>query len=138
MRGVPFHLAAALGLVLLPLPALAQREPPPLPPGLKPGTPPPSAPQGQRDPPPLPPGLEVQARGPVHEAFAEPGTPPTATPVVPKPPPAPLEELPPGERPADEGVQWIPGYWQWDEERNDYIWVSGCWRVPPPGKAWLP
>src|SRR5207244_872753 len=37
MRGAPFHLAAALGLALLPLPALAQREPPPLPPGPPPG-----------------------------------------------------------------------------------------------------
>jgi hypothetical protein len=35
-------------------------------------------------------------------------------------------------------VQWFPGYWQWDEEHKDFLWVSGCWRVPPPGKAWLP
>jgi hypothetical protein len=131
-------LATALGLALLATGAAqAQREPPPLPPGLKPPAPPPAE-QGRGDPPPLPQGLEVQARGPVHEAFAEPGAPPTASPVVPKQPPAPIEELPPEQRPAGEGVQWIPGYWQWDDERSNHIWVSGCWRLPPPGKVWLP
>src|SRR5205823_1171204 len=100
MRSAPFRLAAALGLALLPFPAaLAQREPPPLPPGVNRDAPRPAE-QGRRDPPPLPAGLEVQARGPVHEAFAEPGTPPAAAPVVPKQPPAPIEELPPEEKPT--------------------------------------
>src|SRR3954469_12237043 len=122
MPGAPLRLAAALGLALLPVPAaLAQRDPPPLPPELNPGASPPApAEQGRPDPPPLPPAPEVQARGPVHEAFAEPGTLPSAPPVVPRQPPAPVEELPPEQKPAGEEVQWVPGYWHWDEERNNY------------------
>src|SRR5439155_18588494 len=137
MLKVPLWAATIVSALLSVPAALAQRDPPPLPPGLKPGTPPAPADQGRRDPPPLPAGLEVQARGPVHEAFAEPGTSPVASPVVPRRPPAPIEELHPDEKPAGEGVRWIPGYWQWDEERNNHIWISGCWRVPPPDKLWL-
>ncbi len=47
------------------------------------------------DPPPpaAPEGVEVQTRGPVHEAYAEPsGSPPVANPVIPQAPPAPIEE----------------------------------------------
>ena len=41
-------------------------------------------------------GTEVLARGPVHEAFAEPVNPrPQASSVLPKQPPDPIEELPP-------------------------------------------
>src|SRR5262245_12273423 len=135
MGRTAYRLVLGLGLALLPVPVtLAQREPPPLPPGLKP-PPPLPAEEGRRK---LTPGAEVQARGPVHEAFAEPGTPPSPAPVVPKQPPAPTEELPPEHKPAGKKVQWIPGYWQWDGERKDFLWVSGCWRVPPPGKVWLP
>jgi hypothetical protein len=32
---------------------------------------------------------------------------------------------------------WIPGYWAWDEDRHDFLWVSGVWRAPPPGKRWV-
>ena len=46
------------------------------------------------DPPPN--EVEVLARGPVHEAYAEPVDPnPVAGPVVAKEPPAPIDELPP-------------------------------------------
>jgi hypothetical protein len=83
-------------------------------------------------------GATVLTRGPVHEAFAgvvafnpEPGV------VVPKPPPASIEEMPPSERPEGDNVTWIPGYWAWDDERNDYLWVSGTWRALPPGRAWM-
>src|SRR5207302_2601832 len=34
--------------------------------------------------------------------------------------------------------QWIPGYWFWDDERNDFIWISGSWRVSPPNMQWVP
>src|SRR5262245_42511176 len=84
-------------------------------------------------------GVEVQARGPVHEGFAEPvGPKPGPGPIVPKPPPDPIEELPPDQKPEGENVQWIPGYWAWDEDRNDYLWVSGFWRLPPANRQWLP
>jgi hypothetical protein len=84
-------------------------------------------------------GVEVLARGPIHEAFAEPvSSQPQATPIIPKPPPDPLPEVPPDEKPQGEAVQWIPGYWNWDDDRNDFIWVSGFWRAPPPGRQWMP
>src|SRR5262245_3009931 len=135
MARTAYRLVLGLGLALWPVPVTpAQREPPPLPPGLKPPAPlPMPAEEGRRE---STPGAEVQARGPVHEAFAEPGTPPSAAPVVPKQPPAPIEELPPEQKPAGKQVQWIPGYYQW--ELKDFLWVSGCWRVSPPGKVWLP
>jgi hypothetical protein len=88
------------------------------------------------EPPPLPKGIEVLARGPVHEAFAAPATEPTPTNPVSKRPPKPLEELPPQEKPEGQ-VIWIGGYWHWDDERNDYLWVSGIWRTPPPRKQWI-
>jgi hypothetical protein len=86
-----------------------------------------------------PPGVDVQARGPVHEAFAEPiSGEPQQGPVIAKQPPAPIEELPPDQKPAGDDVQWISGYWAWDAEVNDFLWVSGFWRVPPPGRHWVP
>src|SRR6516225_6998486 len=84
-------------------------------------------------------GVEVLARGPVHEAFAEPAIRgPRPTPVVPKKPPEPIEELPPDQKPEGNNVQWIPGYWAWDDDRNDFLWVSGIWRDIPPGRQWVP
>jgi len=83
-------------------------------------------------------GVQVLTRGPVHEAFAgvvtfnpEPGV------VVPKAPPEIIEEVPPDERPEGANVTWIPGYWAWDDERNDFLWVSGVWRALPPGRQWV-
>ena len=84
------------------------------------------------------PGAEVLTRGPVHEAFAgmvtfnpEPGV------VISKAPPDLIEEVPPEERPAGDNVSWIPGYWAWDDERSDFMWISGTWRSLPPGREWL-
>jgi hypothetical protein len=84
------------------------------------------------------PGAQVLTRGPVHEAFAgmiaynpEPGV------VVKKAPPDVIEEVPPEERPEGDNVTWIPGYWGWDDERSDFLWVSGTWRALPPGRAWM-
>ena len=84
-------------------------------------------------------GIDVQTRGPLHEAFAQPYSPdPQPTPVVPRQPPPPVPEQPPEQKPAGENVQWLPGYWAWDTDRNDFSWVSGGWRVPPPGREWVP
>jgi WXXGXW repeat (2 copies) len=84
-------------------------------------------------------GVEVLTRGPVHEAFAEtiafdpePGI------VVAKAAPDPIEELPPEQKPDGANVEWIPGYWAWDDERTDFLWVSGIWRALPPGRQWVP
>jgi WXXGXW repeat (2 copies) len=87
-------------------------------------------------PPPTPEGVEVQARGPVHEAFAGPTSEAVATPAVPKQPPAAIEELPPAEKP-DGNMIWISGYWAYDDDRKDFLWVSGTWRAAPPGKQWV-
>ncbi|MCU0785354.1 MAG: hypothetical protein MUF81_15135 [Verrucomicrobia bacterium] len=83
-------------------------------------------------------GAQVLTRGPVHEAFAgmvtfnpEPGV------VVTKAPPDVIEEMPPEERLAGDNVAWIPGYWGWDDERSDFLWVSGTWRALPPGRQWM-
>lgn len=82
-------------------------------------------------------GAQVLTRGPVHEAFAgtivynpEPGV------IVQKAPPEMIEEMPPEERPTGENITWIPGYWAWDDERGDYLWISGTWRALPPGRQW--
>ncbi len=83
-------------------------------------------------------GVEVLARGPVHEAYAEPSAGPEAPPVVPKEPPDPIEEAPPEQRPDGENVQWVPGYWAWDEEASEFLWVSGFWRDVPPDRRWVP
>lgn len=83
--------------------------------------------------------VEVLARGPVHEGYAEPAErEPAPTPTIPKEPPKPIEELPPDQKPAGDNVQWIPGYYSWDEEKKDYIWISGFWRNAPPGRSWVP
>jgi hypothetical protein len=92
--------------------------------------PPPATPQ---------PGVDVLAKGPVHEAFARPDTEQVQPkPVIPKQPPDPVEEQPPDQKPDGDNVRWIPGYWAWDDEQNEYIWVSGFWRDVPPGRTWVP
>ncbi len=86
-----------------------------------------------------PQGVEVQARGPVHEAFAQPSLAnPQPSPVVPQQPPDPINEMPPEEKPEGESIIWIPGYWDWDSDSQQYLWVSGVWREQPPGRKWVP
>src|SRR5262245_39855693 len=92
--------------------------------------------RAQDAPPPVPQGVEVQARGPVHEAFATLTADPAPTKAVSKRPPTPLEELPPEEKPEGDMI-WISGYWAWDDDRSDFLWVSGIWRAIPPGKQWV-
>ena len=72
-------------------------------------------------------GMDVLTYGPIHEAFAEtvefdpePGI------IVPKAPPDAIHEIPPDQKPESD-VEWIPGYWAWDGDRTDFIWVSGIW-----------
>lgn len=82
---------------------------------------------------------EVLTRGAIHEAYADPGVTPTeAPPIVPKQPPEPINELPPDQKPEGDNVVWMPGYFAWDEEREDFVWLSGFWRTPPPGRTWMP
>ena len=84
-------------------------------------------------------GIEVLTRGPVHEAFAETVTfDPEPGIVIAKVPPESIEEVTPDQKPEGANVAWIPGYWGWDDERNDFLWVSGIWRALPPGRQWIP
>ena len=83
--------------------------------------------------------VEILTRGPVHEAFATqfqanavPGI------KLEKSPPNPIEEIPPSVRPAGNNIQWLPGYWGWDAEAKDYLWVSGTYRNAPAGQRWVP
>lgn len=109
--------------------AFAQGPPPP-PSAETPNVPPPTPAQEQP---------EVLTRGPVHEAFAEPVTlQAQAGLIIPNQPPANIEEIPPAERPQGDQFVWVPGYWSWDADRNDFVWVSACWRVAPPNMYWVP
>jgi hypothetical protein len=121
---------------------LAQVPPPPPAPGsdyTQPAQPQPAQPGGGYQAPAAgQTAPEVLTRGPIHEAFAEvvsynpqPGQ------IVSKEPPQAIEEVPPAEKPAGD-YTWIPGYWSWDQDRANYIWVTGAWRIPPPGTTWVP
>jgi hypothetical protein len=96
-------------------------------------------------PPPIPADEEpeVLTSGPMHEAYAEPVVADDDDNddndwIATKPPPSVIEELPPDERPEGDRYVWVPGYWAWEAEANDYIWVSACWRVAPPNMSWVP
>jgi hypothetical protein len=81
--------------------------------------------------------IEVQTRGPLHEAVAQPVDPKPGTP-IPKQPPAPINEQPPDLMPDTENSQWLPGYWAWAPERQEFLWVSGVYRTPPQGRTFVP
>lgn len=82
---------------------------------------------------------EELLRGPVHEAFAEQyNQDPIAGVTIDRAPPPPVNEIPPEIRPEGDNVQWLSGYWFWDDTRGDFLWISGTWRVIPPGHRWLP
>lgn len=51
-------------------------------------------------------------------------------------PPAAVPERPGSARPRPDAV-WVDGYWTWDARRADYLWMTGTWRVPPPGRRWV-
>lgn len=83
--------------------------------------------------------VEILTRGPVHEAFAEVVTSkPEPGYIVSKAPPPAIEELPPDKQLEGDNVTWISGYWAWDDDTNDFLWVSGVWRNIPPGRQWVP
>jgi hypothetical protein len=84
-------------------------------------------------------GVQTLTRGPLHEAFASPTVAdPEPGMIIAKRPPEDIKEQPPEYQPEGQNVQWFPGYWAWDEDREDFIWISGAWRDPPPGKRWVP
>jgi WXXGXW repeat (2 copies) len=105
--------------------------------------PPPTAPQPDSALPP-PAGAATdkiveQTRGPLNQGFAEmTSMTPQPSPPVDKQPPNPINEEPPDAKPDNPDAAWVPGYWSWNGENNNFLWVSGSWRVPPPGHRWIP
>jgi hypothetical protein len=84
-------------------------------------------------------GMEYNARGEVHDAFAEPTrNEPVQGVLASKQAPAPVKEKPPEEKPEGDNLTFIPGYWSWDDETADFTWTSGFWRAAPPGRTWVP
>ena len=149
------HLAATLAVALLALTGCIVEPPHPVvyraypagtyapapQPGVQPIAPPAVSPDTPPGVPPVPSQEqpEVLTRGPVHEAFAQPMAAQNQPGVVVAgQPPANVTETPPAERPAGGTSIWVPGYWSWDSERSNFIWVSGCWRVAPPRMTWVP
>jgi hypothetical protein len=83
--------------------------------------------------------VQVQARGQIHESFAQPWDKnPAPNQAIKQKPPEPIAEEPPGQRPAGDNVQWIPGYWQFDADGKDFVWISGTWRNAPEHRRWAP
>ena len=81
-------------------------------------------------------GIETLVQGPMHEAFANPAdADPEPGPIVRKQPPQDVQEDPPEFMP--EGAIWIAGYWIWDDERDDFVWVTGVARKAPPGMRFV-
>ncbi|MFO0823430.1 MAG: hypothetical protein U0792_09995 [Gemmataceae bacterium] len=77
------------------------------------------------------PGMKVPDRGPVHEPRTAGAEVRGQGMMAPGPPPPAVPELPPDTKP-DGPNALIPGYWSWDADRNDFIWVSGFGEMPPP------
>src|SRR3984957_14313907 len=54
---------------------------------------------------------------------------------------APPPELPVYEQPPipGDGYLWVPGYWAWGDDIQDYYWVPGTWVLAPqPNYLWTP
>lgn len=73
---------------------------------------------------------------PIHEAFVSKFTDPLPLTIVPRePPPQKMEGIPP--KPFNDAI-WISGYWAWIQEKNDFSWICGVWRRPPPqARFWI-
>lgn len=84
-------------------------------------------------------GFQVTAvetiEGTAHEAFLTSLREGKPAHFIDKQPPRPVQEMSPAQ--TDPRAIWIPGYWCWDNVRNDYIWIGGIWRRPPPGLEWI-
>ncbi|MBS0622125.1 MAG: YXWGXW repeat-containing protein, partial [Verrucomicrobia bacterium] len=73
----------------------------------------------------------------IHEAYLTPISGEVASVVIDQAPPEQEEEAEPSKG-SQPGEKWIAGYWSWNDEENDFEWVGGVWRKPPPGQYWIP
>ena len=95
--------------------------------------------ESQQTIPQVPDDLSILTRGPLHEAFASAHQAnPQSSELISKAPPEPIDEVAPDFKPEGNNVQWIPGYWAWDDSQSDFIWISGIWRDVPPNRRWVP
>ncbi|APW60005.1 hypothetical protein [Paludisphaera borealis] len=73
--------------------------------------------------------------GPLHESFLSPRKDREPQRIEKSPPPDVIER--PALDPPNSKAVWIEGYWEWNPGRKDFVWVTGSWRVPPPGRFWV-
>lgn len=78
---------------------------------------------------------QVLKDGPIHEAYLTREAGETILDAYPDAPPHPIRERIPPQ--TDPKTRWIPGYWEFSKEHDEYVWVSGVWRRPPPGRSWI-
>lgn len=71
----------------------------------------------------------------IHEAFVSRIADLTPQEIIAKQPPTSKVETPPKQPNAQ--TIWIPGYWSWAKEKQDFVWICGVWRLPPPDHFWL-
>lgn len=74
--------------------------------------------------------------GALHEAFVSRDKAAVGFEAIAQQPPDPVDEKKPSEEPS--GAIWIPGYWSWYQDEKEFVWISGVWRIPPPGMSWIP
>jgi hypothetical protein len=78
---------------------------------------------------------EIFEEGPIHESFVTKVSGNIILEASISQPPHPIQEKKP--RQIDMQSTWIPGYWAWNDKANDFVWVSGVWRRPPPSHQWI-
>jgi len=78
---------------------------------------------------------QVIKDGPVHEAYVTQEFDTVFLEAITERPPDPITELEPMQN--DPETIWIPGYWSWSQSHHAFLWVSGIWRRPPPGRHWV-
>ncbi len=79
--------------------------------------------------------IQTYESGPIHEAFVTPSSGRLLLDAVAEQPPQDITERIPKQ--LDLQAEWISGYWHWDFDLQDFVWVSGVWRRPPPGHQWI-
>lgn len=71
----------------------------------------------------------------IHEAFVQNYSEAIPLELIAATPPGARDEKPPlSKNPL---LKWIPGYWAWNRDKKDFVWICGTWRLPPPDRVWL-